>query len=332
MKFVQAADLSLMNTFGLASKCNEMVVVEDLSQLPQAIESCQHPIRIIGECSNVILPASLEASVMRISSNKISIKTNANDYLVTVDAGCNWDTLLRQLIDNGIAGAENLAAIPGSIGAAPIQNIGAYGVEIGSFVYAVEGYDLVDSCYVKLSNQECQFGYRDSVFKRELKDRFIISKVHFRFSKQWQPNLTYSGLQEQTGNTSLVKPLDIYNLVTKIRWSKLPKPEEMGNTGSFFKNPVIDIESFNKIAASYYQVPNYKIDEHTVKVPAAWLIEKSGLKGKVIDKVGTYIKQPLVLVNHGGATYQNVLTMVGHIQRKVAEQFDIQLEPEVQIW
>lgn len=332
MKPFAPFDLSQSNTFGLTSHCSEYIEVSCLDNLEKAVKSSHFPIKVLGDGSNIILPHQLDCSVIKITANTIKVTENAKSFFVSVDAGHSWDQFVQLMLARGINGLENLAAIPGTVGAAPIQNIGAYGVEVERFIHSVEYYSLDTHQWQSVTKIECRFGYRDSIFKNALKDKAIVTRVTFELPKSWIPILDYTGLK---GLSLQGKDLDaqtIYDTVTKIRWDKLPKPSEIGNTGSFFKNPVLNQDDFDKLFVSYPKMPHYFQGNNSIKVPAAWLIDQAGLKGYTYKGVATYYKQPLVLTNRGHATYQDVLEVIEIIQSTVQDKFDVLLQPEVQLW
>jgi len=321
-------DLSTYNTFGLQSECNEFYNISNIRMLKGVIKECNYPILVLGGGSNVILPRNLEKSVIYLENKELLITEHPDSFTVVAGAGWKWDVLLLKLLNNGIYGAENLAAIPGNLGAAPVQNIGAYGVEIERFIKSVEGYDLEKNKYKKLLRSECEFSYRDSVFKHQLKGKFIITKVTLSFNKIWQPTLSYGELQSISEDIS---PLALFHKITDIRWSKLPEPKIYGNAGSFFKNPYISKQQLESVNQANSGCPFFQVSSKYFKIPAAWLIDQCGLKSYSIGGITVYDKQPLVLCNTGCGSYDEVVNLVAYIKEKVQTKFGIWLEEEVNI-
>ena len=253
---------------------------------------------------------------------------------VEIGAGENWHEFVTWAVKNNFGGIENLALIPGTVGAAPIQNIGAYGVELEQVFDSLELFDMRDGTFKTFEKRDCRFGYRDSVFKQELKGKVIVTSVTLNLT---QSNHiiedSYSSLQSYLKGKDIEKPIirDIYDAVIDIRTSKLPDPKLIGNAGSFFKNPVIDNNQFERLQSRYNEMPFYKLNDDEVKIPAAWLIEKTGWKGKRIGDVGTYKNQALVIVNHGNATGSEIFSFSKKIQQSVLRKFGIELVPEVNV-
>jgi len=252
---------------------------------------------------------------------------------VEAGAGVMWDELVNYCIDNNIGGIENLSYIPGTVGAAPIQNIGAYGQELVDTFYELNGF-YVDTCEMKNFNKsECSFSYRDSIFKNELKNKFVITSVRLTLNKNPDANLSYNPVKEEAEKRNIKHPTikDIREIVIDIRKNKLPNPVEIGNAGSFFKNPVITKEKFNVLEKEYPDLKYFPVDEYNVKIPAAWLIEKCGWKGRRIGDAGTHKIQPLVIVNYGNASGKEIYEISAMIKNDVETNFDITLENEVNI-
>ncbi|MCA1747835.1 MAG: UDP-N-acetylmuramate dehydrogenase, partial [Bacteroidales bacterium] len=250
---------------------------------------------------------------------------------VKAGAGVNWDTFVEHCVQQKWYGTENLSLIPGSVGAAPVQNIGAYGVEAKDIVEYVEVLDTIEMKPAVLSNAACEFGYRDSVFKHGAQDRYIVTGVVFRLTKNGALLLEYGNVKELFLKTPEQDLQGLRDTIIAIRQSKLPDPEVSGNAGSFFKNPVIGNEQFLQLEADYSTVPNYPAGQHKIKVPAAWLIEQAGWKGAREGDVGTWPLQPLVIVNYGSATGKEIFEFSEKIRISVAEKFNIGLEREVTV-
>lgn len=314
-----------LHTFAVAKKAKQIIHITAPEQLP--IQSWESPFLILGEGSNTVFLDDFDGDVIVMRNRGIAVKEDDESYLIEVGAGENWHQFVAYCLTNNIAGLENLALIPGSVGAAPVQNIGAYGVEVEQFIESVVGYDIVDGQFERLSKAQCHFSYRDSVFKQQLKQRFIITAVHFKIPKAWQANTSYGALK----NIEAPTPNDIFEQVIQIRQSKLPDPQVLPNAGSFFKNPILTASHFEHIKQSYPDIPHYPQANGDVKVAAGWLIEQAGLKGKRIGDVAVHQKQALVLVNHGHCSSDDVIAMITLVQQQIHDKFDISLEHEVRL-
>jgi UDP-N-acetylmuramate dehydrogenase len=287
---------------------------------------------LLGTGSNILLTAPSVGTVIHPVNADITILEESRDsVLVKCGAGKNWDEFVGWTVNNGFGGLENLSLIPGSVGAAPIQNIGAYGIEVAIWVESVRVIDLATSRQFRLSHDECCFGYRDSVFKDPAHRSWLVWEVCFLLDKDPRINLTYKPLKEEfpTGCQPDIK--EVRDTVIRIRRSKLPDPAEIGNAGSFFKNPVISVCQAGRLQENFPEMPTYYFDPGTVKIPAGWMIEQCGWKGFREGNVGVYPKQALVLVNYGGATANDLLTLAGIIVESVKKLFGIKLEMEVRV-
>lgn len=296
----------------------------DLSSL--ALENT--PFYILGEGSNTLFIDEQTPMLVKPIIKGIKVTETADSFELTVGAGENWHQLVKYTVDNGMPGLENLALIPGSVGAAPVQNIGAYGVEFSQFCQSVRWFCLADKQIKELSNKECEFGYRESVFKQALKGQGIITTVHLSLPKTWHAKLSYQGLDQldksADAKTVMARVIDIRN-------SKLPDPQILPNNGSFFKNPVVDANTFKTLIAQYPKMPYYNQTDDSVKLAAGWLIEQAGLKGYRHEDVGIHDKQALVIVNYDKGTGKQVLSLARYIIDHVSEKFNITLEPEVRL-
>ena len=259
-----------------------------------------------------------------------------NEAVVHAKAGAgeNWHEFVLWTLAQGLSGVENLSLIPGTVGAAPIQNIGAYGVELSEVFLKLEAINLNNGVLHTFRAKDCKFGYRDSIFKKALKGKFCITQVYFRLSTHAQLRLEYGAIQRTLAEQQITQPTprDLSKAVVAIRSAKLPDPATLGNAGSFFKNPTIDTAHFARLQNQYPNMPNYPQGDQRIKVPAGWLIEQCGWKGKRVGETGSYEKQALVLVNYGAATGAEILALSEAIQQSVAEKFEIQLEREVNLW
>lgn len=327
-----------LNTFRLPVLARYFVEVTT----PEALEELiTHPVfrdhsrMILGGGSNVLFTKDVKGLVIRsaIAGRRIVKETN-DEVVVEVGAGEVWHTVVVHCVDQNWGGIENLSLIPGSVGAAPIQNIGAYGVELKSVIECVEGLELSTGHKRRMTPAECQFGYRDSVFKHTLRENFFISSVTLRLTKKnHRLETQYGSLNQMLAEKNITAPTirDISSTVIEIRRSKLPDPEVIGNAGSFFKNPTIASSAYEALKKTHPSIPSYPADNQSVKIPAGWLIEQSGWKGKRIGDAGVHEKQALVLVNHGGATGEEILQLSQQIQADVLKRFGVTLITEVNI-
>ncbi len=306
--------------------CPEIIEVDSFEELQTLTSLADY--YVLGEGSNTLFTENEAPKLIRPKLLGIAVEETAEDYLLTVQAGENWQKLVTYTVEHGMPGLENLALIPGSVGAAPIQNIGAYGVEFADFCQAVHWYDFKSNQVTILAAYDCQFGYRDSVFKRQLKGQGIIVAVELKLSKAWQPSLGYAGLNQLP---ECANALEVMNTVMAIRSSKLPNPEELPNAGSFFKNPIINCEEFKRLKQQYPDIPNYPQPDDQVKIAAGWLIEQAQLKGFRLGDAGVHSKQALVLVNYGNAKGEDIVALARHVIGQVQEKFSITLEPEVRL-
>ncbi|MBD0402094.1 UDP-N-acetylmuramate dehydrogenase [Flammeovirga sp. EKP202] len=289
---------------------------------------------ILGGGSNILFTKDFHGLIIK---NEISgfevISEDDHHITLKIGAGENWHDTVMQTVEKGWQGIENLALIPGTVGASPIQNIGAYGVEVKDVIQKVEFYHFDKKETFEYSNQECAFGYRNSIFKNELKGKIAVLSITIQLNKNWNFNTSYGAIEDEIENQGIenLTPLDLANVIIKIRESKLPDPNEIGNCGSFFKNPVLPKEDALKIIEKHPDAPHYIVGEEAIKIPAGWLIQTAGWKGKSLGNVGTYPKQALVLVNNGGATGEEAWALALQIQKDVKSQFGISIEPEVNI-
>lgn len=324
-----------LNTFGLesfAQSFEEVESVEELIEILRNPELKNAPKFILGGGSNILLTKDIDALVIKISIGGIrKIKEDDNHIWLHVGAGEKWHDFVMYCVDHGYAGVENLSLIPGTIGAAPMQNIGAYGVEIKDVVESVETI-FFDSTETRIfTKEECNFGYRESIFKHDLKGKCIITGVTFRLNKNPVYHVEYGDIQKtlQEAGVDSLSIKAVSDAVINIRKSKLPDPAEIGNAGSFFKNPEIPDEQFNKLKSDHPTLPGYPASPGFVKVPAGWLIEQAGWKGYRDGAIGVHARQALVLVNYGGGSGAAIQLLSQKIQKSVSEKFGINLSAEV---
>ena len=333
MKHEINQDLRSFNTFGLpsvASKYSEVKHAEDLIGLSNLDD-----LFVLGGGSNILLPSVLDKWVIHNNINYIHADAvDENDVIVKVGAGVNWHHLVKTCVKLGWAGIENLALIPGRVGAAPVQNIGAYGVELKDVFIQLTAYDLETKAFVEMDRKHCAFGYRSSIFKTTEKGRYIITSVQLKLSKSADKlNLEYYALKDECQRRNISNPTiqDVFNLVISIRSSKLPNPDELGNSGSFFKNPVIDEKEFKLLKIKFPTIKYFEMESGYYKIPAGYLIEQCGWKGRRVGNTGCYEKQALVIVNYGDATSEEVVALVTEIKTSVRNTFGITLQEEVNI-
>lgn len=323
------------NSFGVDAEAALYANPATPGELVSVLEEYDHsrfPLLIMGEGSNILFTKNYEGLIVNPAIKGIDlVEESDSEVLVKVGAGENWDKWVEYASLQGWFGLENLSLIPGSVGSAPVQNIGAYGVELKDYFESLEAWDIKEQKLVTLEKAACSFGYRYSIFKGEQRGRYIITRVIFRLSKTPALNLKYGKIAEAFKEAGGSTPLDLRKVVVEIRNQKLPDPEEVGNAGSFFKNPLVDRTIFKCIRVDHSDIPSYPDCDNQVKIPAAWLIEKSGWKGKRIGNVGTWPSQPLVIVNYGGASGQEILDFSKKIQEGVEEAFGIDLEREVNV-
>lgn len=334
MNIQENISLKEYNTFGIDVNAKRFVSIDSLYNLQQLLKE-EQDIFLISGGSNMLLTTDIEKLVVHINLKGISIdRENHNDIYLTVNAGENWHEFVLWCISQGYGGIENLSLIPGNVGTCPIQNIGAYGVEVKDVITQVEALEIKTGKLVVFSAEECQFGYRNSIFKNEAKGKYIITSVSFQLTKvEHNLNTSYGAIETELSlkgiDNHTIK--DVSDAVIAIRQSKLPDPKEIGNSGSFFKNPVISKEHFEKLQVKHPNIPSYPISTSEVKVPAGWLIEQSGFKGKRFGNYGVHEKQALVLVNYGNASGKDIHQLAKNIQKTIKKSFDIDLEIEVNI-
>lgn len=328
-------DLKPYNTFGISAECERFGTFDSVESLKNQLDQLfNSPLMILGGGSNVLLTKNFDGLVLKneIKGFKI-VSEDENSVVVKVGAGEIWHEFVLWAIDHNYGGVENLSLIPGSVGASPMQNIGAYGIEIKDVFVELEALNIASKEIKTFNKEACQFGYRESVFKRALKDQFVIINVSYRLTKKHTLNTSYGAIDEELKKMGISTPTirDVSNAVIAIRSSKLPNPKEIGNAGSFFKNPVVDQSILENIQKSYDNVPNYSAGQGKVKLAAGWLIEKAGWKGKTLDNYGVHKNQALVLVNYGGCTGKNIYDLSESIIQDIQLKFGITLEREVNI-
>lgn len=326
MKKISNFSLKKNNSFGVESVASIAYFPSTIDDLIELSGLNLSSFYILGEGFNTLLVENQSPIIVKPEFKGIEIDEGLNCTIVKAAASENWHEFVGFCIEQGIYGLENLALIPGSVGAAPVQNIGAYGVELSQYCQEVLWFDFETESVIKYQHKDCAFGYRESIFKRELKNKGLIISVTFCFPKKWTANLTYAGLDHLPASTS---SKEVMNEVIKIRQYKLPDPYKLPNAGSFFKNPVIEHDQWQTLISEFPNMPSYPQPNNKVKVAAGWLIEQAGLKGYKAKGVGVHEKQALVIVNYEADCGEYVASLALYVRRQVAQQFNIILEPEV---
>lgn len=328
------------NTFGLDQKCKEIKAfhsAQELDQLFLELKTKKEKYMVLGGGSNVLFTKDFDGIVLvnNIKGKEIK-RAGKEEVLVEIGGGEVWHEFVLWAIANDLGGIENLSLIPGSVGAAPMQNIGAYGVEIKDVFDSLEAYEIASGALHEFDLKSCEFGYRESVFKRALKGKYVITKVRFRLSKSGfhQINTSYGAIEEELQKLNISSPSikDVSDAVIRIRQSKLPDPKEIGNSGSFFKNPILPISQIEALKSVYPDIPVYPINKEVAKTAAGWLIDKAGWKGYRKDDFGVHKKQALVLVNYGQASGAEIFKLSETIIESIKEKFGIELEREVNVY
>ncbi len=334
MQIESGVSLKPYNSFGLPAVAGTLVRVASDADVRRVVDHPQlgtAPKFVLGGGSNIILTRDMPQIVLKVEVRGIRlIEERADAWIVEAGAGENWHGLVTHTLAHGWPGLENLALIPGSVGASPVQNIGAYGVELKDRFESLDVVDLVTGRTSTLDAERCAFGYRDSVFKHALAGRTVITRVRLRLPRPWQPVLGYLDLERKIAETGIAQPSpqQIFDWVCAIRRAKLPDPATLGNAGSFFKNPVVTPEQCRDIIGRDPEVVHYPLPDGSIKLAAGWMIDACGWKGKHVGQAGVYEKQALVLVNRGGAIGSEVMLLAGAIQESVYGRFGIRLEPE----
>lgn len=336
MEIVHDFSLKNYNTFGIEAKAKQFVSVHSTAELKTVlIENQSQKKFILGGGSNMLLTQDIDALVIHIDlKGKNIIQENDDFAWVESQAGENWHEFVLWTIENNLGGLENMSLIPGNVGTTPVQNIGAYGTEIKDTFVSCEAMKIENQEMITFSNLDCNFGYRESVFKNEIKDQFIITSVVYKLTKRnHKINTSYGDILSELEKNNITIPTikEVSNAVISIRNSKLPNPKQLGNSGSFFKNPILLKSDFEKIHSKFPEMKFYEISETEVKVPAGWLIEQAGFKGKRFGDAGIHKNQALVLVNYGNATGQEILNVSKEIQKTIFDTFGIHIEAEVNV-
>jgi len=321
------------NTFGIDAKCKRFIEyssVEEAQQVAGMITDADQPLLILGGGSNLLLTGDYNGTVLH---SGIRFLEQTDECHVRCGSGFIWDDVVDYCVANNLYGAENLSIIPGEVGASAVQNIGAYGAEAKDLIECVEAVEIETGQICRFTNTECAYSYRQSKFKHAWKNRFLITAVTYKLSKTYNPKLDYGNISVALAAKGIDNPtaMQLRETIIDIRNAKLPDPKVLGNAGSFFMNPVVSTHKYNQLAQQYVGMPHYTIDSEYEKIPAGWLIEQCGWKGKALGKAAVHNKQALVLVNCGGATGSEVVQLYKTIQHDVKQKFDIEIKPEVNI-
>jgi UDP-N-acetylmuramate dehydrogenase len=331
----QNVSLKNFNSFGIEAFARYFVEInhtDDLIELFKDVQWQQTLRLVMGGGSNILFTQNFDGLVIRMNIRGIAHRINHQDVIVEAGAGEVWNDLVNYCVDWDLAGLENLTLIPGSVGASPVQNIGAYGVELKDVFESCEAFEIETGEIKHFTKEDCQFAYRESIFKQAFKGKYIITSVKFKLITVAHLNLAYGAINDELLKREILNPTikDVSKVVAAIRVSKLPDPTTIGNAGSFFKNPVITLEDFEPILANYPSIAHFLVNDK-IKLAAGWLIEQCGWKGKVVGNTGTWKNQALVLVNHGGASGQEIYNLSSQIISSVKEKFNIDLVREVNI-
>jgi UDP-N-acetylmuramate dehydrogenase len=331
MKDLKNYSLKLHNTFGIDAKCSRFVEFAHEEEVVKFVTGGEltEPFFVLGGGANILFTKDFNGTILHSAIKDVHRDGN----LLRFGSGVEWDSVVSYAVENGLYGSENLSIIPGEVGASAVQNIGAYGVEVKDLITTVEAIDLKTGEKVVFENSDCEYGYRQSKFKNEWKGRYFITYVTYRFEKVFRPKLEYGNILSYLESHGKKNPTaqELRNAIIEIRNSKLPDTKVLGNGGSFFINPIVGRAKYEELRTNYPEMPHYTIDEEHEKIPAGWLIEKCGWKGKSLGRAGVYEKQALVLVNRGGASGEEILNLCRAICDDVKKQFDIEIHPEVNI-
>lgn len=341
MKDILNCSLLAHNTFGIDARCSrflEYASVEEAQQVALLLREEGLPYIIVGEGSNLLLTKDYDGIVVHsaiLGFKEVSLDgANADEVYVSYGSGVTWDDVVAESVSNGWHGAENLSLIPGEVGASAIQNIGAYGAEAKDLIYKVEAVEIATGKVVEFGVDECAYSYRQSRFKHEWKNKYLITNVTYRFSRHYSPDLDYGYIRQALaakGVEGMPSPELLRQTIIEIRQAKLPDPKVMGNAGSFFMNPIVGRDVYERLAAQYEAMPHYVVDADHIKIPAGWMIEQCGWKGKSLGRAGVHDRQALVLVNRGGATGNEVVALYEQIIKDVKKKFGIEIHPEVNV-
>lgn len=336
MQVLENISLKTLNTFGVEASADYFVDIETEEQLQELFSNDHYknlPRLVLGGGSNMLFTQNFKGLVVHLKIMGLSAEVQENDVFVRAGAGVMWNDLVNYCVDNEFAGIENLSLIPGSVGASPVQNIGAYGVELQDVFHSCRAFEISTGKIKVFSKEDCGFSYRESVFKSSLKGLFIITEVTFKLSKIFKPNVSYGAIMDELTKRGINRPniSQLSQVISHIRVSKLPDPTTIGNAGSFFKNPIVPESTFSRLKAQFVDIVHFPAGQGFEKLSAGWLIEQCGWKGRIVGNTGTWKNQALVLVNHGNASGVEIFQFSSDIIESVISKFGIQLEREVNI-
>ena len=338
MKDIKNYSLLAHNTFGIEARCHrflEYSSVEEAQQIVSSLTTEDEPLLILGGGSNLLLTGDYPGTVLHSAIKGIKVLSDEEPVSVFLECGSGevFDEVVAFAVENGYHGAENLSIIPGEVGASAVQNIGAYGVEAKDIIYKVEAVEIATGKLVVFDNADCEYSYRQSKFKHEWRDKYLVTHVIYRLSRSFVPDLDYGNIRSSLDKKNILMPTaqELREVIIEIRNAKLPDPKVQGNAGSFFMNPIVEKAKYEELASLYPGMPHYTIDAEHEKIPAGWMIDQCGWKGKSLGKAGVHDKQALVLVNRGGAKGEDVLRLCETIQEDVKQKFGIEIHPEVNI-
>lgn len=336
MKDFYDFNLKEHNTFGIDVKCRRFIEFESVDELLQIVNSltdADKPLLVLGGGSNMLFTVDYEGTVLHSAiKGHVAVQTDEG-IMLRCGSGEVWDDIVSLCVSNRMYGAENLSLIPGDVGASAVQNIGAYGTEAKDIILKVEAVDLQTGKMCEFTNEECEYAYRKSKFKGEWRNRFVITYVTYKLSEVFCPCLDYGNIRAELEKRNIKVPTaeQLRNVIIDIRNEKLPDPKIEGNAGSFFMNPVVPKAKYEELVARFGNVPHYSVDDNNEKIPAGWMIDQCGWKGKSLGKAGVHSRQALVLVNRGGAEGKDIVALCDAIKRDVKDKFGIDIVPEVNI-
>lgn len=336
MKDIHDYSLKSHNTFGIDARCRRFIEFSDVEELESILGTLSvndRPLLLLGGGSNLLLTKDFNGTVLHSAIKGYTVEPIERGVLLRCGSGETWDDIVSLCVKNHWYGAENLSLIPGEVGASAVQNIGAYGAEVKDIIYKVEAVEIATGHSVVMTNKDCDYSYRQSRFKHDWKNRFVITHVTYHLSDKFNPHLDYGNIRAELEREGIAEPSaeQLRNIIIKIRRAKLPDPEVEGNAGSFFMNPVVSRAKYEDLAAQYEDMPHYVVDPNHIKIPAGWMIDRCGWKGRTLGRAGVHSRQALVLVNKGGATGSDILRLCEAIRHDVKAKFGIEINPEVNI-
>ena len=337
MKDIRNYSLLGHNTFGIAACCRRFVEyasVEEARQIVASLSETDEPLLLLGGGSNLLLTQDYPGTVLHSAILGVRVVAEEGDKVfLECGSGEVFDDVVAYAVKHGYHGAENLSLIPGEVGASAVQNIGAYGAEAKDIIYKVEAVEIATGKVVVFDNADCEYSYRQSKFKHEWKDKYLVTHVVYRLQKSFCPDLDYGNIRSALETKHIAEPTaqQLRDVIIEIREAKLPDPKLLGNAGSFFMNPIVEKAKYEELAALYPGMPHYTIDDSHEKIPAGWMIDQCGWKGKSLGRAGVHDKQALVLVNRGGATGEEIVKLCETIQKDVKQKFGIEIHPEVNV-